>query len=67
MPTSSTAVTAPWPLRRRGDGMWETVLPIPSGLHRLNVRIDGGAWIVPAGLSRAADDYGDDVGILAVP
>ena len=57
----------PWPLRRRGDGMWETVLPIPSGLHRLNVRIDGGAWIVPAGLSRAADDYGDDVGILAVP
>jgi hypothetical protein len=47
--------------------MWETVLPIPSGLHRLNVRIDGGQWIVPAGLSRAADDFGDEVGIMAVP
>ena len=57
----------PWPLRRSGDGMWETVLPIPSGLHRLNVRIDGGQWIVPAGLSRAADDFGDEVGIMAVP
>ena len=57
----------PWPLRRTDDATWETVLLIPSGLHRLNVRIDGGEWIVPAGLSRAADDYGDDVGILAVP
>ena len=57
----------PWPLRRSGDGTWETELPIPSGLHRLNVRIDGGAWIVPAGLSRTADDFGDEVGIMAVP
>ena len=47
--------------------MWEAVLLIPSGLHRLNVRIDGGAWIVPAGMTRAADDYGDEVGIMAVP
>ena len=57
----------PWPLRRTDDATWETVLLIPSGLHRLNVRIDGGEWIVPAGLSRAADDFGDDVGILTVP
>src|SRR5438270_735402 len=57
----------PRPLRRTADGMWETVLPIPSGTHRLNVRIDGGAWIVPAGLTRAADDFGDEVGIVAVP
>ena len=57
----------PRPLRRTADGMWEAVLLIPSGLHRLNVRIDGGAWIVPAGMTRAADDYGDEVGIMAVP
>jgi hypothetical protein len=57
----------PWPLRRSGDGAWETVLQIPSGVHRLNVRIDGGAWIVPAGLSHTADDFGDEVGIMAVP
>ena len=47
--------------------MWETVLPIPSGMHRLNVRIDRGPWIVPVGLTRAADDFGDEVGIVAVP
>jgi hypothetical protein len=57
----------PRPLRRTTDRMWETLLPIPRGLHRLNVRIDGGAWIVPAGLTRAADEFGDEVGILAVP
>jgi len=57
----------PLQLRRTADGMWETVLPIPSGVHRLNVRIDGGGWIVPAGLTRAADDFGDEVGIMTVP
>ena len=57
----------PYELHRTGDGTWEAVLPIPSGLHRLNVRIDRGAWIVPAGLTRAADDFGEEVGIVAVP
>jgi len=57
----------PRPLRRIGNGVWETVLPIPSGMHRLNVRIDRGPWIVPVGLTRAADDFGDEVGIVAVP
>jgi len=57
----------PLQLRRSANGMWETVLAIPSGVHRLNVRIDGGAWIVPAGLTRAADDFGDEVGIMTVP
>src|SRR5207237_2776491 len=57
----------PRPLRRIGNGVWETVLPIPSGMHRLNVRIDRGAWIVPVGLTRAGDDFGDEVGIVAVP
>ena len=57
----------PRPLRRTADRTWEIVLPIPSGLHRLNARIDGAAWIVPAGLTRTADDFGDEVGIIAVP
>ena len=46
---------------------WEVTLPVPSGVHRLDVRIDGGAWIVPAGTTRAPDDYGGDVGIFVVP
>ena len=57
----------PLALTKRADGMWEAVLQIASGLHRVNVRIDGAAWIAPAGITRAADEYGSEVGILAVP
>ena len=54
-------------LRPAGGGLWEVVLPITSGVHRIDVRIDGAAWIVPAGTTRAPDDYGGDVGIFVVP
>jgi Glycogen recognition site of AMP-activated protein kinase len=54
-------------LRRTGEDMWETVLHVPSGVHRVNVRIDGGMWIAPAGTARAEDEFGGDVGIVAVP
>ena len=57
----------PLALSRAGGGIWEVVLPITSGVHRIDVRIDGAAWIVPAGATRAPDDYGGDVGIFVVP
>ena len=57
----------PIPLRRVGEVMWENVLRIPSGVHRVNVRIDGGTWTVPAGTTRTADEFGGEVGIVAVP
>jgi hypothetical protein len=57
----------PVSLRRVGEVMWESVLRIPSGVHRVNVRIDGEAWRVPAGTARAADEFGGEVGIVAVP
>jgi hypothetical protein len=57
----------PRALSRAGGGLWEIVLPITSGVHRIDVRIDGAAWIVPAGATRAPDDYGGDVGIFVVP
>jgi hypothetical protein len=57
----------PLALSRAADGLWEIVLPIASGVHRIGVRIDGAAWIVPAGATRAPDDYGGDVGIFVVP
>jgi hypothetical protein len=50
-----------------GPGTWEVTLAIASGVHRLNVRIDGGAWIVPSGVTRSSDDFGSEVGIFAVP
>jgi len=57
----------PVTLRRTSDNMWESVLHIPSGVHRVNVRIDGGKWIAPVGTARAEDEFGGDVGIVAVP
>jgi len=57
----------PLALASRGDGVWESVLQIPSGLHRVNVRIDGAGWVAPAGITRAADEYGGEVGIFVLP
>ncbi len=57
----------PVTLRHADDDMWECALRIPSGVHRINVRIDGGAWTAPAGTPRAADEFGGEVGIVAVP
>jgi predicted carbohydrate-binding protein with CBM48 len=48
-------------------GVWEVVVRIPSGVHRMAVRIDGGAWIAPAGSRRADDDFNGEVGIFVVP
>src|SRR3989441_11057398 len=45
----------PVALRRAGEDMWEQVLRISSGVHRLNVRIDGGKWSAPAGTSRSEE------------
>jgi hypothetical protein len=54
------------PLDRRPDGSWEATLPISSGAHRFNVRVDGGAWTVPAGVPTVPDDYGSRVGLLTI-
>jgi hypothetical protein len=48
-------------------GAWTAVLPLSRGSYRFNVRIDGGDWIVPQGVSHLADEFGGDVGLLRVP
>jgi len=48
-------------------GAWTAVLSLSHGSYRFNVRIDGGDWIVPEGVSRLADEFGGDVGLLRVP
>jgi hypothetical protein len=54
-------------MRAEGDGWWTATIPIPSGIHQINVRTDGGAWSVPPGLASAADEFGGRVGLLLVP
>ena len=54
-------------LQPTGEGAWESVQHIAGGVHRLNVRIDGGRWTAPAGTTRTTDEFGGEVGIVAVP
>jgi hypothetical protein len=53
-------------LRRVGDREWEVLLPVASGAHRVNVRVDRGAWIVPRGTRVERNEYGGEVGVLVV-
>jgi AMP-activated protein kinase-like protein len=57
----------PVTLSRSEGGAWITVLDLTTGTYRFNVRIDGGDWIVPAGVSHVTDEFGGDVGLLRVP
>lgn len=52
-------------LERGADGWWTVTLPIESGTHQLNVRIDGAAWLVPPGLMAITDESGSS-GLLSI-
>lgn len=47
-------------------GRWRARLPIARGVHRFNLRIDGGAWRVPPGVGHATDEFGGEAGLLAI-
>ena len=54
---------------RRGrdpDDAWGTAFVIAPGVHRVNVRVDGGPWRPPPGLSVVRDEFGGEVGLLVV-
>lgn len=57
----------PVSLTRDERGMWRLQREISSGLHRVAIRVDGGAWTVPANLPHASDDLGGEVGLITVP
>ena len=54
-------------LARKSDGVWEVTIPIPPGIHHLNVRLDGGDWVVPSGATFTKDEFGGFVGNIVVP
>lgn len=54
------------PLEPAGGGWWVVALPIEPGLHRVRVRMDGGAWEVPPSLPRAAESEDSPAGVLLV-
>jgi hypothetical protein len=56
----------PLTMSRSADGSWIVTLPIAAGTHQMNIRIDGGAWTVPAGMLTTTDEFGGVVGILSI-
>lgn len=51
----------------RRAGTWSVALPVSAGVHQVNVRVDGGEWVVPGGLTAVRDEFGGAVGMLLVP
>jgi hypothetical protein len=56
----------PVALTHTGAGVWEVRLPLTPGVHRVNVRVDGRAWSVPAGARREVSEFGGAVGVVVV-
>lgn len=56
----------PVSLRDTGLGWWSVALPITTGIHELNVRLNGGQWTVPPGLMEKHDEFGSSVGLIVI-
>ena len=49
-----------------GSGWWTVTLPVTPGLHEMNMRIDGGKWVAPPGMTRKTDEFGGTVGVFLI-
>lgn len=47
-------------------GVWEVRVQASEGSHLLNVRVDGGEWMVPEGLAAIDDDFNGRVGRILI-
>ncbi len=56
----------PVTLTSDGANVWSLRVVIPPGVHRVNVRANGGRWVAPPGLTVVRDEFGGEVGLLVV-
>jgi hypothetical protein len=56
----------PVALRPMSGERWEAELPMGPGVHRIGLRIDGGAWMPPPGLPTAPDGFGGSIGVAVI-
>lgn len=57
VPSQLTAIGSDW---------WSITLPLKAGKYQMNMRINGGTWVVPPGLLSMVDEFGGSVGLLIV-
>ena len=55
----------PVQMTRDGD-RWVVDVAALAGLHRANIRVNGGRWTSPPGLASMDDDFAGEVGIFVV-
>ena len=56
----------PVSLERDGSGWWSVTLPVAPGIHEMNMRINGGKWVIPSGLTKKRDEFGGTVGVFLI-
>jgi hypothetical protein len=49
-----------------GGGRWIATFRLAPGIHRFNVRVDGGPWGAPAGVAAEADEFGSVTAVWVV-
>jgi hypothetical protein len=54
-------------LEPAGRDLWRATLRIPPGRYRLNLRVNGGPWGVPAGTTPISDEFQGTVGAIVIP
>jgi hypothetical protein len=57
----------PLALTPSGNGRYRYTLGLPPGMHRFNLRVDGGPWGAPRGAGVAADEFGGVAAVVVVP
>ena len=57
---------SPIALESASGGLWTVTLPIKQGKYQMNLRLNGGKWLVPPGLLPMLDEFGGSVGLLVV-
>jgi hypothetical protein len=58
---------APVALQPQGGSWWTVTMPLSRGAHEVNIRVDGGPWLVPPGLMSSTDEFAGSVGRLIIP
>jgi len=54
----------PLRLDHSGGDRWQTTVMLEPGVHQVNLRVDGGAWMPPPGAPTTADGYGGTTGVV---